>query len=71
MSNFDPELLDALFNRPMSPAPQPDPPMPAIRGKRIDGELWLNASDVADALEQQAPKATRKLINKVRAALQG
>jgi hypothetical protein len=71
MNNFDPDLIDALFNRPMPPAPPPDPPMPAIRGKQIDGELWLNAADVADALEQQAPKAARKFINKVRAALNG
>lgn len=45
-----------------------DKPLPALRGKRIDGVLYIRAEDLADALESQAPKQCDRLIKKLRAA---
>lgn len=42
----------------------PDKPLPQIRGKQIDGVLYVRAEDVADALESQ--KAAPRLVAKLR-----
>ena len=48
-------------------APKPQAkPLPQIRGKRIDGVLYVHAGDTADALESQAPRVNRRLIDKLR-----
>lgn len=41
-------------------------PLPQIRGKHIDGVLYVRAEDVAAALEVQAPAACTRLIRKLR-----
>ena len=41
-------------------------PLPQIRGKRVDGVLYLNADDIADALASQAPVTNRRLIDRIR-----
>lgn len=43
-------------------------PLPPIRGKRIDGELYVLAADVAAALATQAPVTNKRLIDKLRGA---
>jgi hypothetical protein len=48
------------------PAPGKPKPLPTIRGKRIDGVLYVCAEDVADALELQTPVAAKRLIDKLR-----
>lgn len=52
---------------PQRPAGRTDKPLPQIRGKQIDGVMYLRAEDVADAMEAGAPKACARLIAKFRA----
>lgn len=41
-------------------------PLPQIRGKEIDGVLYVRAVDVADALHVLSPTANKRLIDKLR-----
>jgi hypothetical protein len=59
--------VDTFFNgRPTNSSTPAAKPLPQIRGKKIDGVLYVRAEDVADALESQAPAANRRLIDKLR-----
>jgi len=49
------------------PAPDnPDAQLPQIRGKQIDGTLYVRAEDVANALERSSATSARKLIARLR-----
>lgn len=69
MTGFD-DVFAAMFGGPSSTEkPKPEArPLPQIHGRRdpITGELWVLATDVADALESQAPKVNARLISKLR-----
>lgn len=67
------DAFSGLFGVPPGRAPRPAPttrkparPLPQIRGRVIDGVLYVRAGDVADALESQAPRVNRRLIDKLR-----
>jgi hypothetical protein len=70
------DLLSSVFGggRPRATTPpnahvDPRPvsnPMPAIRGRKEDGVLWVRAEDVADALEALSPTTNARLIKKLR-----
>jgi hypothetical protein len=66
------DLFDNFFGPTGSTARKPasdnQRPLPSIRGKRIDGELYVLASDVAAALATQAPVTNQRLIAKLRGA---
>lgn len=68
MSGLGPEMDDvmgAFLGPKAKEAPKPKG-LPQIRGKRIDGVLYVHAGDTADALESQAPKVNARLISKLR-----
>ena len=75
MSQFDDPFDVSRFLRSnamseQAPPPRPTPkPLPQVRGKRIEGELYLRADDLADALESQGPKTNRRLIDRLRKAV--
>lgn len=54
---------EALANSKKRSTTVPDKPLPQIRGKQIDGVLYVRADDVADALDSQqaAPRLVAKL----------
>lgn len=54
------------FPRPAASPSKPGRPLPQIRGRVIDGVLYVRADDVADALATQAPGVNRRLIAKLR-----
>lgn len=65
---FD-DLMSGFFGgKPTVPATPrtSEKPVPQIRGKEINGVLYVRADDVADALESQAPGPCRRLIAKLR-----
>jgi hypothetical protein len=41
-------------------------PLPQVRGKTINGVLYVRAEDIADALDTLAPTANKPLIDKLR-----
>jgi hypothetical protein len=45
-----------------------DKPLPQIRGKAIDGVLYVRAEDVADCLGELGASTNRRLIAKLHAA---
>jgi len=44
----------------------PSAELPQIRGKRINGVLYVRAEDVADALQRTVPTEAARLIRKLR-----
>ena len=64
------EIMDDAFRKAKAAKDHRDSsptPLPQIRGKRIDGVLYVHAEDVADALAQLAPAVNKRLIDKFRA----
>lgn len=70
MTNPLGDIFDSLgVGDPRKRGDKGPPPLPQIRGKRIDGVLYVHASDVADALAQLAPTVNKRLIDKFRGAV--
>jgi hypothetical protein len=74
MSGFEDALggaFEDLFGAPFADESKPKPqakPLPRIRGKKIDGVLYVRAADVAEALASQAPGVNARLIKKLKDA---
>jgi hypothetical protein len=60
LSNAKKMFEDAMVKKDSKPLPQ-------VRGRVIDGIYYVRGEDIADALDSQAPRVNKPLIDKLRA----